>query len=134
MERTSPTKRTLPATIKESLCARATYGVVERRGWTAGKAHGGVAHLGLTHTEAWGGRWWTTAERRCVGSENRQTTPTTTSTTPVHQLLGTTNAQVEPAATSTAPAHHQRRSANAETTPAGAHAAAAGAAREGKNG
>ena len=24
---------------------------------------------GLTHPETWGGRWWTTAERRCMGSE-----------------------------------------------------------------
>ena len=32
--------------------------------------------------ETWGGRWWMTVERRCAGSENRQTTPATTNTTP----------------------------------------------------
>ena len=70
---------------------------------------GGGAGLGLTRTEMWGGRWWTTAERRCVGSEIRQTTPATTSTTPAHQLLGAANAQTAPAATSTAPAHQRRQ-------------------------
>ena len=103
-----------------------------------------MGHLGLTLTETWGGRWWTTAERSCVGSENRQATPAATSTTPVHQLLGTPDAQTAPAATSTALAHQRRGSvkadANAQTTPAGAQAAAADktqqpdAACKGKNG
>ena len=59
------------------------------------------------------------AERSCVGSDNRQTTPATTSTAPVHQRLG---------------------SASAETTAAGAQAVASDrtqhpdAACEGKNG
>ena len=72
-----------------------------------------------------------------VGSENRETTPGTTSTAPVHQLRGTANAQAAPAATSTAAAHQRWRSANAEASPAGAQAAAADrtqrpdAAREG---
>ena len=51
-----------------------------------------------------------------MGSENRQTTPATTSTTSVRQLLGTTTAQTAPATTSTAPAHQPLGSANAETT------------------
>ena len=49
-----------------------------------------------------------------MGSENRQTTPATTSTTSVRQLLGTANAQMAPAATSTAPVHQRLGSANAE--------------------
>ena len=44
-------------------------------GQTAGTTCGAVGHPGLTHTETRGGRWWTTAERRCVGSENRQNDP-----------------------------------------------------------
>ena len=95
---------------RNALCARATHGVVQLRGWMAGKAFGGVRHLGLAHTKTWGGRWWTTAERRCVGSKNRQTTLAATSTNPIHQLLGTANAQTAPTATSTAPAHQRRRS------------------------
>ena len=78
--------------------------------WAAGTTRGGVRHLGLTHMETWGGRWWMTAERRCVGNVNCQTTPAATSTTLVHQLLGTANTQTAPAATSTAPAHQQRGS------------------------
>ena len=61
-----------------------------------------------------------------MDSKNSQTTPTTTSTAPVHQLLGAADAQTaHPATSSTAPAHQPLRSANAETTPAGAPAAAA---------
>ena len=72
-----------------------------------------------------------------MDSKNSQTTPATTSTTPVRQLLGAANAQTaHPATSSTAPLG----SANAETTPAGAPAAAADrkqrpdATCEGKNG
>ena len=39
-------------------------------------------HPGLAHAETRRGRWWPTAERRCLGSEHRQTTPAATSTTP----------------------------------------------------
>ena len=113
-----------PRPSRSAPCARATHGVVKRRGWTAGTTRGGVGHLGLTHTETRRGRWWSTAERRCLSSENCQTTPATTSTTSVRQLLGTANAQTAPAATSTAPVHQRLGSANAETTPAGAQAAA----------
>ena len=54
-------------------CARATHGVVERRGWTAGTTHGGVGHLGLAHAET---------QRGEAGGGRPQTTPATTSTTP----------------------------------------------------
>ena len=60
------------------------------------------------------------------GQQKRQTTLTTTSTTPVHQLLGAADAQMAYTATSsTAPAHQPLGSTNAEMTPAGAPAAAA---------
>ena len=97
-------ERTPPATTKERVMRTRDPRSGGAQG-VDGKALGGVGHLGLTHTETWEGRWWTTAGRRSVGSENRQTTPAPTSTTPVHQLLGTANAQTAPAATSTAPAH-----------------------------
>ena len=58
--------------------------------------------------------------------KNSQTTPATTSTTPIRQPLGAADAQtVHHAISSTAPAHQPLGSANAETTPAGAPAAAA---------
>ena len=79
--------------------------------------------------------------RRCVGSENSQTTPTTTNTASICQLLGAADAQTaHPATSSAAPAHQLLGSANAEMTPAGAPAAAADrkkrpdATCEGKNG
>ena len=50
-------------------------GVVGRRVWSAGTTCGGVGHLGLTNTETWGGRWWTSAERRCAGSEKPSNNP-----------------------------------------------------------
>ena len=60
------------------------------------------------------------------GSENSQTSPTTTNTTSIRQLPGAADAQTAHHATSsTAPAHQPLGSANAETTPAGAPAAAA---------
>ena len=46
-----------------------------RSGWTAGTTRGRVGHLGLMHTKTRRGSWWTTAERRCIGSENCQATP-----------------------------------------------------------
>ena len=59
-------------------------------------------------------------------SKNSQTTPGTTSTTSIRQLLGAADAQTAHHATSsTAPAHQPLGSANAATTPAGATAAAA---------
>ena len=87
------------------------------------------------------GRLWTACGQRCVGSKNSQTTPATTSTTPIRQLLGAADAPTAHLATfSTAPAHQILGSASAEMTPAGAPAAAADrrqrpdAAREGKTG
>ena len=73
--------------------------------------------------------------------ENSPTTPTTTSTSSIRQLLGAADAQTaHPATSSTAPTHQLLGSANAERTPAGAPAAAAdrtqrpNATCEGKNG
>ena len=76
-----------------------------------------------------------------VDSKNSQTTPATTSTSSIRQLLGAADAQTAHYATfSTAPTHQLPGSANAETTPAIAPAAAADrkqrpdATCEGKNG
>ena len=109
--------------------------------WTAGTARGGAGYLGLRHTETQRGRLWTACGQRCVDSKNSQTTPATTSTSSIRQLLGAADAQTaHPATSSTAPAHQLLGSANAETTPARAPAAAADrtqrpdATREGKNG
>ena len=72
-------------------------------------------------------------------AKNSQTTPATTSTSSIRQLLGAADAQTAHHATSSrAPAHQPLGSANAETTPAGAPAAAADrkqpdATCEGKN-
>ena len=64
--------------------------------------------------------------QRCVDSKNSQTTPATTSTSSIRQLLGAADVQTAHHATfSTAPTHQLLGSANAETTPAGAPAAAA---------
>ena len=75
------------------------------------------------------------------GGHNSQTTPATTSTSSIRQLLGAADAQTAHHATSsTAPTHQLLGSANAETTPARALAAAAdrkqqpGATCEAKNG
>ena len=84
-----------------------------------------------SHTETQRGRLWTTCGQRCVDSKNSQTTPATTSTSSIRQLLGAADAQT---------AHQLLGSVNAETTPAGAPAPAADrtqrpdAACEGKNG
>ena len=79
--------------------------------------------------------------QRCVDSKNSQTTPPTTSTSSIRQLLGAADAQTAHHATfSTAPTHQLLGSANAETTPARAPAAATDrkqqpdATCEGKNG
>ena len=110
-------------------------------GIPARTARGGAGHLGLTHTETQQGRLRTACGQRCVDSNNSQTTPATTSTSSIRQLLGAADAQTAHHATfSTAPAHQLLGSANAETTPAGAPAAAADrtqrpdATCEGKNG
>ena len=102
---------------------------------------GGGRHLGLTHTETQRGRLWTACGQRRVDSKNSQTTPATTSTSPIRQLLGAADAQTAHHATfSTAPTHQLLGSANAETAPARAPAAAADrtqrpdATCEGKNG
>ena len=109
--------------------------------WTAGTARGGTGHLGLTHTEPQRGRLWTACGQRLVDSKNSQTTPPTTSTSAISQLLGAADAQTAHHATfSTAPTHQILGSADAETTPARAPAAAADrkqrpdATCEGKNG
>ena len=95
----------------------------------------------LTHTETQRGRLWTACGQRRVDSKNSQTTPATTSTSSLRQLLGAADAQTAHHATfSTAPTHQLLGSANAETTPARAPAAAADrkqqpdATCEGKNG
>ena len=107
--------------------------------WTARTARGGTGHLGLTETQR--GKLWTACGQRCVDSKNSQTTPATTSTSSIRQLLGAADAQTAHHATfSTAPTHQPLGSANAETTPARAPAAAAdrkqrpNATCEGKNG
>ena len=76
-----------------------------------------------------------------MDGKSSQTTPATTSTSSLRQLLGTADAQTAHHATfSTAPARHLLGSANAEMTPAGAPAAAADRTQrpdaicEGKNG
>ena len=107
--------------------------------WTARTWRGGTGHLGLTETQR--GRLQTACGQRCVDSKNSQTTPATTSTSSIHQLLGATDAQTAHHATfSTAPTHQILGSTNAEMTPAKAPAAAADrkqrpdATCEGKNG
>ena len=109
--------------------------------WTAGTMRGGAGHLGLTHTETQRGRLRTACGQRRVDSTNSQTTPATTSTSSIRQLLGAADTQTaHPATSSTAPTHRPLGSANAETTPAGAPAAAPDrtqrpdATFEGKNG
>ena len=94
--------------------------------WMAGTARGGTGHLGLTHTETQRGRLRTACGQRRVDRKNSQTTPATTSTSSIRQLLGAADAQTaHHAAFSTAPTHQPLGSANAETTPARAPAAAA---------
>ena len=89
--------------------------------WTARTARGGTGHLGLTHTEPQRGRLWTACGQRRVDGKNSQTTPATTSTSSIRQLLGAADAQTAHHATfSTAPTHQLLGSANAETTPAAA--------------
>ena len=61
--------------------------------WTAGITCGGTGHLGLTHTETQRGRLWTACGQRRVDSKNSQTTPATTSTSSIRQLLGAADAQ-----------------------------------------
>ena len=107
--------------------------------WTVGTPRGGTEHLGRTETQR--GRLWTACGQRRVDGKNSQTTPATTSTTSIRQLLGAADTQTAHHATSsTAPAHQPLGSANAETTPARAPAAAADrkqqpdATCEGKNG
>ena len=83
--------------------------------WTAGTARGGTGHLGLTHTEKQRGRLWTACGQRRVDSKNSQTTPATTSTSSICQLLGAADAPTAHHATSsTAPTHQLLGSANAE--------------------
>ena len=87
------------------------------------------------------GRLRTACGQRRVDSKNSQTTPATTSTSSIRQLLGATDTQTAHHATfSTAPTHQLLGSANAATTPARAPAAAADRTQrpdaicEGKNG
>ena len=110
---------------------------------------GRPAVRGKGHTvDGWDNTWrnrapglWTALRQRHVDSKNSQTTPATTSTSSIRQLLGAADAQTAHHATfSTAPAHQLLGSANAETKPARAPAAAADrkqrsdATCEGKNG
>ena len=95
----------------------------------------------LTHTGTQRGRLQTACGQRRVDNKNSQTTPPTTSTSSIRQLLGAADAQTaHPASFSTAPTHQRLGSANAETAPARAPAAAADrtqrpdATCEGKNG
>ena len=117
-----------------ALCATgagAHQGQTSREGekdiwWTAGTARGGTGHLGLTRTETQRGRLRTACGQRRVDSKNSHTTPATTSTSSIRQLLGAADAQTAHHVTfSTAPTHQLLGSANAETTPARAPAAAA---------
>ena len=91
------------------------------------------------HSEAGYGR--TACGQRCVDSKNSQTTPATTSTSSIRQLLGAADTQTAHHVTfSAAPTHQLLGSAHAEMTPARALAAAADrkqqpdATCEGKNG
>ena len=100
-----------------------------------------VGHRGGGLTEIQRGRLWRACGQRCVDSKNSQTTPATTSTSSIRQLLGAADAQtVHHATFSTAPSHQLLGSANAETTLARAPAVAAdrkqrpNATCEGKNG
>ena len=92
--------------------------------WTAQTTRGGTGHLGRTETQR--GRRWTACGQRCVDSKHSQTTPATTSTSSIRQLLGAADTQTAHHATfSTVPTRQLLGSANAETTPARAPAAAA---------
>ena len=119
---------------KWAVCATGTgahQGQTSREGekdiwWVAGTKRGGPGHLGLTHTETQRGRLWTACGQRHVDNKNSQTTPATTSTSSIRQLLGAADAQTAHHATfSTAPTHQLLGSANVETTPTRAPAAAA---------
>ena len=95
--------------------------------WTAGTARGGTGHLGRTETQR--GRLWTACGQRCVDSKNSQTTPATTSTSSIRQLLGAADTQTAHHGTfSTVPTRQLLGSANTETTPARAPRAPAAAA------
>ena len=104
--------------------------------WTARTVRGGTGHLGRTETQQ--GRLWAACGQRCVDSKNSQTTPATTSTSSIRQLLGAADTQTAHHATfSTVPTHQLLGSANAETTPARAPAdrkQRPDATCEGKNG
>ena len=91
-------------------------GMSHRGGGGARTARGGTGHLGRTETQR--GRLWTACGQRCVDSKNSQTTPATTSTSSIRQLLGAADTQTAHHATfSTVPTHQILGSANAETTP-----------------
>ena len=82
-----------------------TNGEGEKDIWrTARTARGGTGHVGRTKTQR--GRLWTACGQRCVDSKNSQTTPATTSTSSIRQLLGAADTQTAHHATfSTVPAH-----------------------------
>ena len=76
--------------------------------WTARTARGGTGHLGRTETQR--GRLWTACGQRCVDSKNSQTTPATTSTSSIRQLLGAADTQTAHHATfSTVPTQQEHR-------------------------
>ena len=82
--------------------AGAHSGQTSRKGegdiwWTVGTARGGAGHLGLTHTETQRGRLWTACGQRRVDGKNSRTTPATTSTSSIRQLLRKLHTMPHPA-------------------------------------
>ena len=73
--------------------------------WTVGATPRAAGHLGLMHTETHRGRLWAACRQRCVDSKSSQTTPATTSTTSIRQLLGAADAQTAHHATSCTALH-----------------------------
>ena len=99
----------------------------QSRGGGGGRTYGGRPGQRVEEQGTWAAqRLWTACGQRCVDSKNSQTTPATTSTSSIRQLLGAADTQTAHHVTfSTVPTHQLLGSANAETTPAGASAAAA---------
>ena len=73
--------------------------------WMAGTARGGTGHLGLMHTQTQRGRLRMACGQRRVDSKNSQTTPPTTSTSPIRQSLGAADAQTAHMPHSAQPRH-----------------------------
>ena len=99
MEHTPPAKCTPPATIKDRgqraavhTCDPRSAGAQGVDGRDNARKSGAPGPHILGHAAR-----HAVDDRRCMGSENRQTTPAATSTAPVHQLLGSVNAETRPA-------------------------------------